>query len=29
MQLVLEFLDLPDWEPKTWDPPYKRNGGAY
>jgi hypothetical protein len=29
LQGVLNFLDLPEWEPKVWELRYKRNKGKY
>jgi hypothetical protein len=29
LQVVLNFLDLPEWEPKVWELWYKRNKGKY
>jgi hypothetical protein len=29
LQPVLEFLDLPEWEPKAWTLHYRRNKGTY
>jgi sulfotransferase family protein len=29
LKLVLNFLDLPDWEPKIWGLRYRRNKGNY
>jgi hypothetical protein len=26
---VLGFLELPEWEPKAWEPANKRNRGEY
>ena len=29
LKVVLNFLDLPDWEPRVWEFRYKRNRGKY
>jgi flagellar biosynthesis GTPase FlhF len=29
LQVVLDFLDLPEWKPKVWELRYKRNKGKY
>ena len=28
-KVVLDFLDLPEWEPRVWDLHYKKNKGKH